>query len=163
MNIKSEKGSVTLFVLISCMFFLASVTCVQIYMQNKQIAVDREYTKVKQNYESNILEEERLKESYNQVSQYQNIEVIIDKTTVDEEANKLIVEFHLNTANLSKNAMRYGLESGNNKDNVTEWTYVHKKSINEKQTAIKEFTETTKTVYLWVIVDGKEICTKIQI
>ena len=41
-NLKNEKGSITLFVLVSCLFFIASVTCVGMYMQSKQTAVDRE-------------------------------------------------------------------------------------------------------------------------
>ena len=41
-NLRNEKGSITLFVLISCLFFVASVACVQMYMQSKKIAVDRE-------------------------------------------------------------------------------------------------------------------------
>ena len=39
-NLRNEKGSITLFVLISCLFFVASVACVQMYMQSKKIAVD---------------------------------------------------------------------------------------------------------------------------
>ena len=40
-NIKNEKGSITLFVVVSCMFFVASVVCVQMYMQSKKIDVYR--------------------------------------------------------------------------------------------------------------------------
>ena len=54
MNLKSQKGSITLFVLVSCLFFLASVACVNMYMHSKQIAVDREYRQVKANYEKDI-------------------------------------------------------------------------------------------------------------
>ena len=55
-NLRNEKGSITLFVLISCLFFVASVACVQMYMQSKKIAVDREYRAIKSNYEGNTLE-----------------------------------------------------------------------------------------------------------
>ena len=48
-NIKNEKGSITLFVVVSCMFFVASVVSVQMYMQSKKIAVDREYRAIKSN------------------------------------------------------------------------------------------------------------------
>lgn len=60
-NLRNQKGSITLFVLISCLFFVASVACVQMYMQSKKIAVDREYRAIKSNYEGNTLEEENLK------------------------------------------------------------------------------------------------------
>ena len=54
MNLKSQKGSITLFVLVSCLFFLASVACVNMYMQSKQVAVDREYRQIKATYEKDI-------------------------------------------------------------------------------------------------------------
>ena len=66
-NIKNEKGSITLFVVVSCMFFVASVVSVQMYMQSKKIAVDREYRAIKSNYEGNTLEEENLKNDYIEV------------------------------------------------------------------------------------------------
>ena len=66
-NLRSEKGSITLFVLVSCMFFIASVACVQIYMQSKQTAVDREFSQIKDNYEGNSLDENNLKESYEKI------------------------------------------------------------------------------------------------
>ena len=66
-NLRNQKGSITLFVLISCLFFVASVACVQMYMQSKKIAVDREYRAIKSNYEGNTLEEENLKNDYIEV------------------------------------------------------------------------------------------------
>ncbi len=53
-RLKNENGSVTLFTLVSCLFFIASVACVSIYMQSKQTAVDREYRQIKANYEVSI-------------------------------------------------------------------------------------------------------------
>ena len=60
-NLRNQKGSITLFVLISCLFFVASVACVQMYMQSKKIAVDREYRAIKSNYEGNTLAKRLLK------------------------------------------------------------------------------------------------------
>lgn len=53
LNLKNQKGSITYFVLISCLFFITSVTGVFMYMQSKQIAVDREYRQIKSFYEGN--------------------------------------------------------------------------------------------------------------
>ena len=59
-NLKNENGSITLFVLVSCLFFVASVACVGMYMQSKQTAVDREYRQIRANYEVSI---DKLKKS----------------------------------------------------------------------------------------------------
>ena len=72
-NLRNQKGSITLFVLISCLFFVASVACVQMYMQSKKIAVDREYRAIKSNYEGNTLEEENLKNDYIEVEKLNNV------------------------------------------------------------------------------------------
>ena len=53
-NFRNEKGSITVFVLASCLFFIAAVSCTQIYMQSKQTAIEREYRQIKVNYESDI-------------------------------------------------------------------------------------------------------------
>ena len=62
-NFKSEKGSITLFVLASCIFFIASVTCVQMYLNNKERAINQEYKQVKSNYEKNIGKEGEIYEN----------------------------------------------------------------------------------------------------
>ena len=92
-NLRNEKGSITLFVLISCLFFVASVACVQMYMQSKKIAVDREYRAIKSNYEGNTLEEENLKNDYIEVEKLNNVSVNIIKSTIS--GNILNVEFIL--------------------------------------------------------------------
>ena len=53
-NLRNQKGSITLFVLTSCLFFIASITGIFIYTQSKQIAVEREYRQIKSIYEENI-------------------------------------------------------------------------------------------------------------
>ncbi len=53
-SLKNQKGSITIFALVSSLFFVASVACVAMYMQSKQVAVDREYRQVKENYEVSI-------------------------------------------------------------------------------------------------------------
>ena len=52
-NLKNQKGSITFFVLSSCLFLIASITGVFMYIQSKQIAVDREYRQIKSFYERN--------------------------------------------------------------------------------------------------------------
>ena len=55
-NYRNQKGSITLFVLTSCLFFMASITGVFLYTQSKQIAVEREYRQIKSVYEENLNE-----------------------------------------------------------------------------------------------------------
>ena len=63
-NLKNEKGSITVFVLASCLFFIAAVACTQIYMQSKQTAIEREYRQIKSNYEK---DSESLDDIYNEM------------------------------------------------------------------------------------------------
>lgn len=53
-KLRNENGSVTIFVLVSCLFIIAAVACTQIYMQSKQVAIEREYSQIKSNYETEI-------------------------------------------------------------------------------------------------------------
>ena len=94
-DLKNEKGSITLFVLVSCVFFIASVACVQMYMQSKRVAVDREYRQIKSNYEGFFIDDESLRERYIQLAQLRNIDITVENTT--KSGNKLIVELILNT------------------------------------------------------------------
>ena len=54
LNLKNQRGSITVLVLSTCLFFLASITTVFMYMQSKQTAVEREYRQIKSTYESNL-------------------------------------------------------------------------------------------------------------
>ena len=49
---KSERGSITLFVLLACLFFLLTVTSVGMFVKNKENAVEAEYQKIKQSYQN---------------------------------------------------------------------------------------------------------------
>lgn len=53
-RLRDEKGSITLFILLSVLFFLVIVVSVFVYVQNKQSAMDREYNKIKNSYEQDI-------------------------------------------------------------------------------------------------------------
>ena len=91
-NLRNEKGSITLFVLISCIFFIASVACVQMYMQSKQTAVDREYRQIKESYEQSV-DENTINNEYTKVAQLKNINIVVENTT--KTNNKLTVQFSL--------------------------------------------------------------------
>ena len=65
LNLRNQRGSVTFLILSSCIFFIASITGVFMYMQSKQVAVDREYRQIKQIYEKSLNEEDTTEQETN--------------------------------------------------------------------------------------------------
>ena len=164
MNLKSQKGSITLFVLVSCLFFLASVACVNVYTQNKQIAVDREYRQVKANYEKDINNMESI---YRDLSLKNNLEVQFGAPEFDKTKNKIFVNVFANLEYLNINTLKYGFYCSNENinnpsiNNITNWTYV------EVQNGENEFVATIDLqkdnnnqyytyYYLCIVIDNKE-------
>lgn len=80
---KSQKGSVTVFVLVSCLLFIGCVVCVNIYIQSKQVAIDREYMQIRQNYETDT---NSLENTYYDL--YQKILEEEERKRQEEEARK---------------------------------------------------------------------------
>lgn len=161
LNLKNEKGSIALFVLISCMFFIASVTCVQMYMQSKKVAVDREYKQIKSNYEANTADEASITEAYVTLSRLKNLTINLEKTTKLD--NQLIVEFSLNTTNLEVKTIKYGWGTGTSINTVSKWNFIENKSVNSKMIAINNNATTTGDYHLFVVIDNKEIYSKITV
>ena len=161
-NLRNQKGSITLFVLISCMFFIASVTCVQIYMQSKQTAVDREYRQIKSNYEGNLLSETNLKDQYTKLSNLKNASITILKIT--KTSTSLTVEFTLSPTDLDIKTIKYGWGTGENVDTVTKWTYLEKESAKENMIAKTDIEVATEpTIYhLFIMLNDKTVYTPIQ-
>lgn len=163
MNLRSEKGSITLFVLISCIFFVATVACVQMYMQSKQTAVDREYRQIKENYEQNI-EENEIIAAYSLEAQLQNVTMTIEK--VNKVDQKLIAEFTLDmteAADVEIKTIKYGWGTSTEIDKVTEWTFLENESVNQKMIAIHNNVSESGDYYLFVVINAQEICEKITI
>ena len=148
-NLRSEKGSITLFVLVSCMFFIASVACVQIYMQSKQTAVDREFRQIKDNYEGNSLDENNLKESYEKILKQKNIEINIINTSIKDES--IIVEFNVN--DVYTNLIKYGWAKENTIDKVSKWTYIEKSSSKDNMLSIYDEEAPSGDYYLFIVIN----------
>lgn len=162
LNLKNERGSITLFVLVSCLFFIASVTCVQMYMQSKQASIDREYRQVKANYETQLADSASLDETYAQLSELENITINIEKTTL--ESNQLIVEFSLsNRTNLKINTIKYGWGTSSSMDTVSAWNYLEAESVQDKMIAINNQAITSGTYHLFVVIDNKEIYAQVNL
>ena len=148
-NLRSEKGSITLLVLVSCMFFIASVACVQIYMQSKQTAVDREFRQIKDNYEGNSLDENNLKESYEKILKQKDVEINIIDTSIKDES--IIVEFNVNDVDI--NLIKYGWAKEDTIDKVSKWTYIEKSSSKENMLAIYDEEEPSGDYYLFIVIN----------
>lgn len=160
-NLKNEKGSITLFVLVSCMFFIASIVCVQAYMNSKQVSVDREYRQVKSNYEGDTLSEENLKETYNKISNLKNGAINIVKSTVTN--GKLYVEFNLNSSDININSIKYGWGTSENVETVSTWNYIEKTDTQENMVAINNETNEAGQYNLFVMVNKQVIYSKIEL
>ena len=51
--LKNEKGAISLFILLTVLFFLIVVTSVGIFLMNKETQIDKQYEKIKTKYEKN--------------------------------------------------------------------------------------------------------------
>ena len=65
--LKNNRGSITLFVVLSVLFFLVIVTSVAVSLRNKESAVDAQYERVKAAYEKDVGNEKAL---YEEKAQY---------------------------------------------------------------------------------------------
>ena len=164
-NLKSEKGSITVFVLASCMFFIAAVTCMQMYMQSKQIAVDREYRQIKANYEKDI---ENIDDIYNGLQKIQNADVKFTNVNLNRYTKKITTKILLNTEDMDISTLKYGwiysedeLESYSQND-ITEWTYVENANGSNEIQVNKSNIEDTGYYYLCFMVNDKEKWMKIN-
>lgn len=116
-NLKSERGSITIFVLASCLFFLISTVGVQAYTKNKQIAQETDYKQIKETYEKDIANQEAIYNKLKDVSKSGNITVsfesqdgyliptggsstdITQKFTIDNGTNKEIRQINYGWSN----------------------------------------------------------------
>lgn len=157
MNIKNQKGSITLFVLISCLFFLASVASVSIYMQGKQIAVDREYRQIKANYEKDI---NNMNSIYVELASKNNLSFNFGTPEINKIDKKLSVGVYVNLEYLDIKSLKYGWYyssiSTNNPSasTITNWTYVENQIGENEFIAINNYTEDTGYYYLCIMVDN---------
>ena len=161
-NFRNEKGSITLFVLVSCMFFIASVACVQMYMQSKRVAVDREYRQIKFNYEGNTLDENNLKNDYTEVENLNNVNVNITKSTISN--NVLSVEFTINNINnVNIKSIKYGWGTSDSVKTVERWNFIENANTETNLIAINSNAKTKGDYYLFIVINNKILSSKITV
>lgn len=159
-NLRDQRGSITLFVLISCMFFVASVACVQIYMQSKQVAVNREYKQIKSNYEGDTLNVENLREQYTKLSNLKNADITIIKAT--RSGDKLMVEFKLSSTDIDVKTIKYGWGTGTTVDTVSNWSFIENSGVNGNMIALNKEAKASESYNLFVVVNDKILYSKID-
>ena len=158
MNIKNEKGSITLFVLASCMFFIASVVCTNIYMQSQQSTIDKEYKQIKANYEKDINNMELI---YNNLAQLQESVEFAD-AEIYAESHTIQVNTTINAEPETVKSIKYGwlfnseLVQNPPSSSISNWTYIEKTDENITFNAVLENVQTAGYYYLCVIVNNHE-------
>ena len=167
MNLKSQKGSITLFVLVSCLFFLASVACVNMYMQSKQVAVDREYRQIKATYEKDI---NNMDSIYTELSNKNNLIVNFGVPEFDKTQNKVFINVFTNLEYLNIDTLKYGWYSCDkeHEEDVNEisinlvenWTYVEYQNGENEFIASTNLSENNIYYYLCVVIDNKAVWKK---
>ena len=154
MNLKNQKGSITLFVLVSCLFFLASVACVNLYMQSKQVAVDREYRQIKANYEKDI---NNMDSIYSELTNKNNLSVNFGIPEINQTSKKISVKIYINLEYLNIKTLKYGWYYDTNYINnpsissITNWTYVENQNGENEFVATYNYIENDGFYYLSVI------------
>ena len=83
LNLKNNRGSITVFVLVSCLLFIGCVVCVRMYIQSREIATDREYRQIKVNYETDT---NSLDNIYNEL--YKEQQALDEQKRKQEELEK---------------------------------------------------------------------------
>ena len=162
MNLRNQKGSITLFVLVSFLFFLASVACVNMYMQSKQTAVDREYRQIKANYEKDI---NNMDSIYAELSNKNNLSVNFGIPKIDKTSKQITIDIYTNLENLDVKTLKYGwfynpyqvenLLTNETLGDITNWTYVEHQNGENAFIATCNYTEEAGYYYLCVMIDNK--------
>ena len=159
-NLRNNKGSVTIFVITTCLFFIVALTTVGMHMQAKKIAVDREYKKIKESYEKDV---QNISEIYEQLNETSNLEVAFSDITITPSIKQISVKATLNTQNLDIKTLKYGwvysdseLDSLDDQD-ITDWTYVENFNGENNVIAIRKYQESQRKGhnYLCLMVNNK--------
>ena len=158
-KIESQKGSITLFVLISCLFFVATVVCVQMNMSSKEIAVEREYRQIKSNYEKDLQNSEEI---YNKLYKEKNLDVQFSDLSINKENKTISIKIIFNSKEINIKELKYGWIYSNNivtnltSNTISNWTYVEKSNEFNQINATLNYTENQGYYYLCFMVNNKE-------
>ena len=106
---KNERGSISLFVLLSALFFLVVVTSVGVSFKNKETRIDTEFAKIKASYEKDIGNEEQI--YLEKTNNEENVDFLTDNDyLIVMEASKSKFEGKINVGTIEefKNLVEHG-------------------------------------------------------
>ena len=151
-NLRGEKGSITLFVLVSCMFFIVSVVEIQAYLNNKKVSIDKEYRQIKSSYETDV---NNMESVYNTLSSIANIDDI--SITFEKNQNEDIIAI-VDTTNFDIKTIKYGWYYSSteveNTPNILpeEYTFIEATKTLNKITINKPSSTNTGFYYLCIVI-----------
>lgn len=157
-DLREDRGSITIFVLASCLFFLISVTGVQVYTKNKQIALEDDYIQIKKTYEQDLDNEEKIYNLLNNESKSGNITIDFYSgegylIPTDGDSVDIMQKFTVNNGtNNSIKSISYGWSSNasiepENWDNLSAQSLLY---------SVKKSNAQEGTYYLWVNIINEE-------
>ena len=162
MDFKNQKGSITLFVLVSCLFFIASVACINMYIQSKQNAIDRDYRQIKASYEKDI---NNMDSIYVELSRQNNLSVSLGIPEINKTDKKISINVYTNLEYLEIKTLKYGWYYSNEEQDINDlqssdianWTYVENINGENEFVASTGFTQNSGYYYLCVMINNQKI------
>ena len=161
MKLKSQKGSITLFILVSLLLFIAMVISVYTFMQGKSSSINNELKQIKSKYE---ISDNDLTNLYNSTI---NFTPTINLT---RDQNKVIGRITLNTSNLNIKVLKYGWVKSDRElaknelstENIMDWTFLENQEGNFNIDIIKEDVQ-VGYYYICLMVNNMEFWKGIEI
>ena len=137
MKLKSQKGSITLFILVSLLLFIAMVISVYTFMQGKSSSINNELKQIKSKYE---ISDNDLTNLYNSTINF------MPTINLTRNQNKVNGRITLNTSNLNIKVLKYGWVKSDRElaknelstENIMDWTFLENQEGNFNIDIIKE-------------------------
>lgn len=161
MKLKSQKGSITLFILVSLLLFIAMVVSVYTFMKGKSGSINNELKQIKSKYE---ISDNDLTNLYNSTINF------MPTINLTRNQNKVNGRITLNTSNLNIKVLKYGWVKSDRElaknelstENIMDWTFLENQEGNFNIDIIKEDVQ-VGYYYICLIVNNMEFWKGIEI
>ena len=153
---------------ISCLFFLATVICIQMSMDSKQISAEREYRQVKANYEKDLSNADEI---YEKLSLANNIDVRFADITynnIDENNMDISTKIIFNSQGINVKEVKYGWVHVNDftdtptSDSISNWIHVENTNGYNQIIATLNNVSNQGYYYLFLKLNNREYWTPIN-
>ena len=161
MKLKSQKGSITLFILVSLLLFIAMVVSVYTFMKGKSSSINNELKQIKSKYE---ISDNDLTNLYNSTINF------MPTINLTRNQNKVNGRITLNTSNLNIKVLKYGWVKSDRElaknelstENIMDWTFLENQEGNFNINIIKEDVQ-VGYYYICLMVNNMEFWKGIEI